>query len=64
MKRELTLIAGVLAFAVALGAAIGFIRRRMQRMDALPGHPGANGSASLEGAEARSPLAAVNGDRA
>ena len=64
MKTQLTVVAGVLAVAVAVGAAVGFIRRRLERMAASPGESGEYDVAAQIEAGSRSHLAGVNGDRA
>ena len=64
MKRQLTLIVALLALFVALGAAVGFVRRRVERMDQPNGLSGTNGSAGPSAAESHSHPVGANGNRA
>ncbi len=69
MKRQLTLIAAVLACAVAVGAVIGFVRRRIERLESERDAVKENGSVPVGGersgaAASRGQPAGVNGDRA
>jgi hypothetical protein len=61
VKRELTLVAALLGVVTLIGAAVGFIRKRLARMNGgeLPeiGFDGTSKPGSREHA------AAVNGDR-
>lgn len=65
MKSRLTLIAGALALAVAIGAVVGFIRRRLERGEAggVPSTNGSIGSRNGSAVPSRGDRANADGDR-
>lgn len=61
MKRELTLVAALFGVVTLIGAVVGFIRRRLARMDGGDLHEVGFDGTSKPGS--REHAAAVNGDR-
>lgn len=62
MKRELTIVVAVLAVVTAFGAAIGFVRRRLERIDPVDADAAAIDPDMAGRAIARDRAAAVNGN--
>lgn len=63
MKRQLTVIAAALAIATAIGAVIGFIRTRLERMKAADVETGIVGFDIAAHGSTRDRATAVNGNR-
>ncbi len=62
LRRDLTIVVAVLAVATTVGAVVGFIRRRLERMDAADGDARAVDPDMAGRAIARDRAAAVNGN--
>lgn len=62
MKQQLTIVVAALAVATFVGAVVGFIRRRLERMDAADAEAGIVGFDSTGAEAARERAASVNGN--